>query len=258
MGGPGDCRAAHAYNGAMTDADNPLRAYFEHNRGRMIDKWLHYFDVYHRHFQRFRGRRCTVLEIGIYHGGSLQMWREYFGPAARIVGVDNDARCAQLAADGHEIVIGDQADRGFLRRLRAQLGAIDILIDDGGHTMVQQAVTFEELFPAISADGVYLCEDMHTSYWREYGGAYRLPYSFLEFSKLLIDQLNAWHSRDPHSFAVTEFTRSAVSMHYYDSMLVIEKAPRTAPSKRRTGVPSFHERPDDSLRDPPLPGADGR
>jgi len=234
-----------------TADDNPLRRYFESNRGRLIDKWLHYFEVYHRHFQRFRGQRCTVLEIGVFHGGSLQMWREYFGPDARIVGMDKNPRCAQLAAAGHEIVIGDQSDRAFLRRLRSQLGGIDVLIDDGGHGMVQQIVTFEELFPAIHPHGVYLCEDVHTSYWREYGGAFRSPYSFIEYSKLLVDQLNAWHSRDPQSFNVTDFTRSAFSMHYYDSMLVIEKAPREAPTSKRTGVPSF---PDDGDDAPPVAG----
>ena len=182
----------------MSDrSDNPLRAYFDRNPGRLISKWEHYFDIYHRHLERFRGRAITLVEIGVYHGGSLQMWRHYLGPMARIIGVDIEPRAATLATPELEIVIGDQADPAFLARLARQVGRIDVLIDDGGHTMQQQLQTFMHLFPAIAQDGLYLVEDLHTSYWREFGGAYRNPFSFVEFSKQLVDQLNAWHSRDP-------------------------------------------------------------
>jgi len=221
------------------DEINPLRAWFERNDGRLIDKWLHYFDVYHRHFRRFRGGACTVLEIGVFHGGSLRMWRDYFGPAARIVGVDVNPECAKLAEPGIEIVIGDQGDRAFLRRLRQRYAPIDVLIDDGGHTMVQQTATLHELFAAVAPRGVLLFEDLHTSYWREYGGGYRSPYSFIELAKTLVDQLNAWHSRDPHSFAPNDHTRAIEGLHFYDSMLVIEKAPRDPPEERRTGNPTL-------------------
>jgi hypothetical protein len=70
---------------------------------------------------------------------------------------------------------------------------------------------------------------MHTSYWTELGGAYRKPETFVEYSKAMIDQINAWHSKGPAEFAVNDFTRSAYSLHYYDSMLVIEKRPMTPP-----------------------------
>src|SRR6185369_13635192 len=147
---------------AATDA-NPLSAYFFANTGRLMHKWHHYLDIYHRHFRRFRGRSPVVLEIGVYHGGSLQMWREYFGPGTRIVGLDIDPRCAALAEDGIEILIGDQADRAFLAEVRRRHPHVDIVIDDGGHGMQQQIVSFEELYPHLQPEGIYLCEDMHTS-----------------------------------------------------------------------------------------------
>jgi hypothetical protein len=219
-------------------AGNPLRAFFEHNDGPTIDKWVHYFDVYHRHFARFRGRRITVVEIGVFQGGSLAMWRDYFGPEARIVGVDVDPRCADLAPPGTEVRIGSQTDREFLRALKRELGTIDVLIDDGGHEMAQQLVTFDELFPAVSAEGVYLVEDLHTSYWPSYGGGLRAPGSFIEFAKSLIDHLHAWHSPDPGAFAPTAMTRSIDGLHFYDSVLVVEKRPRLKPMTRRTGRPA--------------------
>ncbi|HEV3239083.1 MAG TPA: class I SAM-dependent methyltransferase [Casimicrobiaceae bacterium] len=215
---------------------NDLEAYFVNNPGRMIHKWWHYFEIYDRHLSRFRGTEVNLVEIGVYQGGSLQMWKHYFGERARIWGIDINPAVKQFAEDGINIIVGDQADREFLRALARDVPQIDILIDDGGHTMVQQRTTMEELFPKIDAHGVYICEDLHTSYWREFGGGHLDPRSFVEFSKNYIDRLSAWHSQDLQALSVSEFTRTAHSMHYYDSMLVIEKRPVEEPKARRTGA----------------------
>lgn len=231
---------------------NPLREYFESNPGRLIDKWLHYFDIYHRHFERFRDRPVTLVEFGVFHGGSLQMWKHYFGPGARIVGVDINPDCAALAEEQVEIRIGDQGERPFLRSLRDDLGEVDIVIDDGAHMLRHQAATFEEMYPAVAEDGIYLVEDLHTGYWPEYGGGVgrktlfgnrRRPGSFVEYAKDLIDRLNAWHSREPGRLAVDEFTRSTRSLHFYDSVLVMEKGRVAPPESRKTGTPSFDDGP---------------
>jgi hypothetical protein len=229
---------------------NPLREYFENNPGRLIHKWVHYFDIYHRHFSRFRHQPVTVVEFGVFHGGSLQMWRHYFGPEARIIGIDFNPACRSLEEDQIEIHIGNQEDEAFLTRLCSEIGQFHILIDDGGHTMGQQITTFEMMFPALAADGAYLVEDLHTSYWPEYGGGYSRPTSrafkgprtFVEYSKNLIDALHAWHAPDQDLLPVSDFTRSAVSMHYYDSVLVIEKGAVTRPYSKTTGVPSLPTR----------------
>lgn len=223
----------------MTESENPLREYFERNPGRLMSKWTHYFDIYHRHFSRFRNRPSTVVEIGVFHGGSLQMWREYFGPEARIVGVDINPRLASLDTPGVEIVIGDQGNPQFLQQLAQRIGPIDVLIDDGGHTMSQQLTTLQALYPALTADGVMLVEDTHTSYWREYGGGLRNPNTFMEFCKRLVDELNAWHSRDPNSLAPSPFTRMTRSLHFYDSVVVLERGNHPKPEERQTGTPSF-------------------
>lgn len=218
---------------------NPLADYFYANEdGRLIHKWLHYFDIYDRHFAPFRGRKITVVEFGVFHGGSLEMWRDYFGPKARIVGVDIDERCAALAEPGIEVVIGDQADSDFLRALAVQIGPVDIVIEDGGHQMNQQLTTFREMWPAIRDGGVYLVEDLHTSYWAEYGGGYRKPGTFIEHAKTLIDSLNAWHSRDEHSFTVDDHTRTVRGMHVYDSVIVFDKAVVEKPGHMQIGKPS--------------------
>ncbi|MBP8918161.1 MAG: class I SAM-dependent methyltransferase [Micropruina sp.] len=218
--------------------NNPLEEYFRENHGRRIHKWIHYFDIYHRHFQRFRGQPVSILEFGVQHGGSMQMWRDYFGPSARIHGVDIDPRCAAVGNPKDTIFIGDQEDRDFLRSVVDEIGSIDIVIEDGGHRMGQQVATFEEVYPRMSADGVFLIEDLHTSYWPNYGGGYRAPQSFMEYAKSLTDSLNAWHSRNPE-LEVSDFTRTTKSMHFYDSIVVFERGPVSRPYDEMCGQPSF-------------------
>lgn len=218
---------------------NELQQYFINNQGKAMQKWMHYFDIYDQFFKRFKDTDVHLLEFGVAQGGSLQMWKQYFGKNAKIYGVDIDERCRQHTEDSVEIFIGNQQDRKFLKNLKSQLPKIDILIDDGGHRMRHQINTFDEMFPHISDNGIYLCEDMHTSYWTSHGGGYRNPSSFIEYTKHLIDHLNAWHSKDSESFRVSDFTRSAYSMHYYDSVLVIEKKKISKPIFRRTGNDSF-------------------
>jgi len=219
-----------------------LRDYFERNTGRAIYKWLHYFEIYERHFERFRGRDVNLLEIGVFRGGSLQMWKHYFGPRATIYGVDVDPACREMEEERVRIMIGDQADRGFLRQLKAGIPRIDILIDDGGHIMAQQIATFEELYGHVADDGVYLCEDVHSSYWPKYGGGLRRPGTFVEYAKRLIDQLNAWHTLDPEQFEVDDFTLTTYGMHFYGSVLVIEKRPMQAPREGLSGNMSLGSR----------------
>jgi hypothetical protein len=225
---------------------NDLEKYFAENTGRLIHKWDHYFEVYDRYFSRFRNTDVHVVEFGVSQGGSLQMWKHYFGPRAKIFGVDVNPHCRQVAEQQVEIFIGDQADRAFLKSLAAQIPRVDILIDDGGHTMEQQIATFEELFPHVSSRGVYLCEDLHTSYWADWSGGYQRPGTFIEYSKNFIDYIHAWHSLEPERLNVNNFTKSAHSLHFYDSILVIEKRPVEKPFTRKTGlstVPDFQPPP---------------
>jgi cephalosporin hydroxylase len=216
---------------------NDLENYFHNNDKRLIHKWQHYFEIYDKHFHPFRNQEVSILELGVSHGGSLQMWRDYFGEKAKIYGVDINPACKELEEGGIEIFIGSQEDRNFLRELKTKIPPVDILIDDGGHTMKQQIYTFEELYDHVAINGIYLCEDTHTSYWRDFDGGYKRKGTFMEYSKNFIDHLNAWHSEQKNKLDVTSFTRSAYALHFYDSILVIEKRPITQPYHLTTGMP---------------------
>lgn len=219
---------------------NDLQHYFENNKGRLIHKWQHYFEVYDRHFSRFRDKEINILEIGLYQGGSIQMWKHYFGSKATIYGLDINPACKALEEENVKIFIGSQSDRPFLQQLIKELPPIDILIDDGGHTMQQQIISFEELFKIVKEDGVYLCEDCHTSYWRDYGGGYKRRGSYIEYAKNFVDYINAWHS-NTKELQVNDFTRTAKSVHFYDSIVVVEKGKVERPSDTTTGIANIPE-----------------
>lgn len=230
---------------------NDLEKYFTENTDRSIHKWHHYFDIYDRHFSKYRDTDVHIVEFGVSEGGSLQMWKEYFGPKCKIYGVDINPYCKDLEEDRIKIFIGDQEDREFLKSLAKEIPRIDILIDDGGHRMQQQINTFEEMFSHVENNGVYLCEDIHTSYWKGWGGGgYKRKGTFIEYAKNFIDSINAWHSQTP-KLGVSDFTRSARSLHFYDSVLVIEKDVVSKPYDSRTGEPKIkqYNPPRDKMRD---------
>lgn len=220
---------------------NDLQKFFSNNQGRLLHKWKHYFEIYNRHFSKYRGTDVHIVEFGVSHGGSLHLWKDYFGANAKVFAIDINPNCKELEEDGIKIFIGDQQNRQFLRSLVKSIPRIDILIDDGGHTMKQQINTFEELFPHIDENGIYLCEDLHTSYWWKFGGGYKRKNTFIEYSKNFIDYIHAWHSKQPKKLRVSEFTKSVSSLHYYDSILVIEKRPMSKPKNLSTGSPQIEK-----------------
>jgi hypothetical protein len=212
-----DARVSRAHADQGNPA-NPLQRYFESKtEGRGVWKWTHYFDVYHRHLAKFVGREVSILEIGIYSGGSLEMWREYFGGGCKIYGVDIQDACTCYESDSVKIFVGDQADRTFWRRFRKEVPVIDVIIDDGGHQDDQQVVTLEEMLPHVSRGGVYICEDVH--------GTGR---GLTRYAQVLADQLNAARingdngERSLYSPA-TPLQMDIKSVHFYPYITVIEK-----------------------------------
>jgi hypothetical protein len=204
-----------------------LRQHFD-NAEHSSDKWEPYFEVYDRHLRRFLLRRNThLVEVGVQKGGSLDMWRNYLPYDTRITGIDIDPECATLKYDSDKIniIIGDQNAEVFWDETLPELGKIDIFIDDGGHFMDQQILTFEKVFPVMPINSVYICEDTHTSYMPYNGGGFRNKGSFIEYAKQYIDVIHSsWINE-----LDTEFERKKkigldlTSVHFYDSMVVFEK-----------------------------------
>jgi Methyltransferase domain len=229
--------------------NNPLFAYFvAHRSGRLLDKWVHYFPIYDRHLSPYRGQAVKLLEIGVFRGGSLDMWKWYLGASSTLVGIDIDEDAARQADSRCTVLIGDQADRDFLGSVVEQHGPFDIIIDDGGHTMEQQVASAESLFPSLNEGGVYLVEDSHTSYWKEYGGGRGREGTFIEWVKDRIDDLHGYHLDEPIEPVWTE---QVDAIHCYDSVIVVNKKRRFAPFCEQVGGSDylFYQRPTSELVD---------
>lgn len=203
---------------------NSLKEIFISHQGNMIYKWHHYFSIYENHFNRLRNLNETIVivEIGVLNGGSLQLWKKYFGPKAVIYGIDIHSDCLKYEEDQINIRIGSSADKLFLNKLKSEIPQIDILIDDGSHRMNHQIVAFNNLWDSVSDKGLYLVEDTHTSYWNEFGGGIRRSGTFINFTHHLIDSMHAWYSEQSR-FKIDKFSKTISSIHYYDSIVVFEK-----------------------------------
>ena len=194
---------------------------FVTNNGKPIGKWVHYFPAYERHFSWFRNKSITFLEIGVLMGGSLAMWERYFGPFARIIGIDIDESCKAHEGPGVSVRVGDQGDEHFLQSVIDEFGIPDIVLDDGSHRMEHIAKSFNFLYPKLPKNGVYMVEDLHTAYWEEFGGGLAKPDSFINISKGYIDRLNADHTRG--QITPDLITRQTFGISFYDSIVVFEK-----------------------------------
>jgi hypothetical protein len=201
--------------------DGELLELFSQNKGLPVHKWHHYIPYYDRYFSSFRQSPVRFLEIGVFRGGSLAMWRKYFGEKAVIFGVDSDPNCAALNGQSGQVRIGSQDDPDFLNQVIDEMGGIDIVLDDGSHKTRHQINSLKVLFPRMSQGGIYMVEDLHTSYWRSYNGSFGRGLSFFKFSTDMINDMHHWwhFNRLKHP----ELKDMCTGIHVHDSIAVFEK-----------------------------------
>ncbi len=155
-----------------------------------------YTKIYSKYFDSLRNEKIKFLEIGIYFGDSVKLWESYF-PNADLYFVDINPSLIKYHSTRSQYHYVNQADAKAMHKLANALsGNFDVIIDDGGHKMDQQIISFQALFPYVKSGGLYIIEDLHTSYWKEYGGHGKIgkPASgsgtCTEFLKERIDDLN--------------------------------------------------------------------
>ena len=185
-------------------------------------KWNNYFDIYENLFKKFLKKKITIVEVGIGDGGSLFMWRDFFGKKAKIIGIELNPEAKKLEKKGFKIFIGDQSHSSFWKSLYKQIGKIDILIDDGGHTNLQQITTLMESINHIKPGGIIVIEDTHTSFMKNKGFKNPSKYSLINFTSSLIENI---HRRNPSIKKELNFiSKKIYSIEYYDSITVINIA----------------------------------
>jgi hypothetical protein len=193
------------------------------------DKRSHgYTPLYQKYFEPIRLQKLNLLEIGVggYRdpasgGASLKMWQDYF-PNSMIYAVDVFDK-SPLQDRRIKIFQGSQNDPGFLKTVAEQIGRLDIVIDDGSHESEHILTSFRALFPRLSESGIYVIEDLQTSYWPKFGGdSHDLnnPATSVGMLKRLIDGLHHGHVPDR---APEAFDTNIVSVHFYRSIAFIFK-----------------------------------
>jgi hypothetical protein len=204
-------------------------------------KWTHYFPIYEAIFGPIRTEPLRILEIGIWHGASLKLWRQYFEhPKTVIVGVDVLPECARFDAPaaGTHIRIGSQADPAFLKQVVEEFGPFDLIMDDGSHHSSHIISSFNHLYAdGLKDTGIYFVEDLHANYWHPWRDSKN---SFLDICKELLEDMQAhYRSSTPVDFLthppsaratsaldVPQITTMIREMRFFDSIVAIYKARR--------------------------------
>lgn len=229
-GGPevaADIRAKYGYDGDL------LRIYTE-NTGAVVHKWHHYLPIYDRYFAPYRATSVKFLEIGVSKGGSLQMWRKYFGPDAVVFGIDINPACAELDGEAGQVRIGSQDDTAFLESVVAEMGGLDVVLDDGSHQMDHIRASLKVLFPQLSMGGTYMIEDLHTAYWPSFGGGHGTATNFFNEVRTMVDDMHRWYHDQPQHDPGRALAVSG--LHIHDSIVVIDKWPVHTPTHSRIGT----------------------
>lgn len=202
-----------------------------------ILKWLHYLPIYESVLSGFRSTPIKMLEIGVFRGGSLQLWRRYLHPESVIVGIDIDS-AAQRFDDPAGLVhvrIGPQQDSSFLQSVVSEFGPFDVVLDDGSHMASHMVQTFRHLFAnGLASGGVYIVEDIHANYWTEFRDD---PVTFVDFTKWLIEAMHAHYQvtdsylnfqlGDSHrltEISVPLATTLIEKVEFHDSIALIHRA----------------------------------
>lgn len=200
-------------------------------RRYITDKVDHhkYTPHYHHHFQHLRGQDMVLLELGVggesqttVGGGSLRMWGDYF-ERGKIYGVDIYDK-SFLDEPRIKTFVASQADKQEMTAIIEKIGAPDIIIDDASHINSLTILSFEILFQHLKAGGIYVIEDIESSWWPEHGfGGTRdlLDHNFpssINFAKGLLLDLN-------YRYAPVGGVRMypIASMHFYPNMIVFVK-----------------------------------
>ena len=211
----------------------------EHTR-KVSDKWSLYLSEYERILATYRDKPVCFLEIGIQNGGSLEIWSEYFHHARKLVGCDINPDCGRLSFEDPRIaiVVGDANSDPVQKAILDHAQTYDVIVDDGSHRSSDIVKSFVRYFPHLADGGVFVAEDLHCSYWKDFEGGLFDPFSSLTFFKHLADVVNYEHwgvnkaridiLRGFSSKYGVELSEDALqhvhSLEFVNSMCVVRKA----------------------------------
>jgi demethylmacrocin O-methyltransferase len=189
-----------------------------------------YTPHYMNHLRKYKNKKIKLLEIGVggrenpnEGGNSLRMWKRFFH-SGKIYGIDIYDK-SKLQENRIKIYQGNQVDKEFLEKTTDEIGLLDIIIDDGSHLNEHIIETFKILFPKLKDGGVYVIEDLLTSYWEDYGGNSKNlnnPQTAMNYLKSLTDCLNYQEILD-ENYNESYFDKKIITIHFYHNLVFIHK-----------------------------------
>lgn len=224
---------------------NKIKEIYQSHEGNISQKFESYLLAYEKNFLKYKELPINILEVGVQNGGSLEIWSKYFKDAKKILGIDINQECKNIKFDDERIkvIIGSAISNTGFSQIISEANSFDIIIDDGSHFANDIISTFYNYFPLLNPGGTYVIEDMHASYWENYGGGLHNQKSAHNFFKNLTDALNADHLRDgekiefifqtwmPFNEMKNFLSKNKIySILFQDSMIFIEKASIEYPS----------------------------
>lgn len=218
-----------------------LKKLFEEQKGKVSDKWSLYLEEWDRLFAPYQNKPINLLEIGILNGGSLEVWGDYFLKAKNLIGCDINPKCNQLEYSDEriKIIVGDANTDEIEKKISQLASNFDIIIDDGSHKSSDVIKSFAKYFPYLTDGGIYIIEDLHSSYWESYEGSLFNPSSSISFFKRLIDIINYehWRNSKPRNYLLNKFAEqlnicfdnldlaTIHSIEFINSLCIIKKLP---------------------------------
>jgi len=197
---------------------------FDNHEGNPISKWGQYFPIYDTYFSKYKNQPVNILEIGVWKGGSLDMWRKFFGPYSKIVGIDIDKSTMKYdnPTEGIHVHIGDQSDKNFLEAVLKKYDFdFDIIIDDGSHIPEHQIKSFEYLYPLLKNGGVYFVEDVSincdTTTWNQ-----KSDNNFFEFINNNFQMMSIYDD-DIKPITGNKLLENTISITYFDGGICFQK-----------------------------------
>jgi len=231
--------ALYLEDSKQISADERVKAASDklHNLGRMYgtDKseatdvhtyaGMSYMDVYEPYLERLREKPINFLEIGVLGGSSLRTWREYF-PQGKIFGLDIDPGAKKHEGDRIKITIGSQSDRDVLANLVSQVDGYDVILDDGSHASEHMQVSFAQLWPAVKPGGLYIIEDLGSTYrgvdmnWpgMKYNSEPELPCNRKEFENFFLQMISDLDNE----------RGDVLSVHFWHFVMIVMKKRKSA------------------------------
>ena len=196
-----------------------MKLYKEFKKSKKYSiKWDNYFSIYEKAFNSLKKKKLKILEIGIGDGGSLFMWKKFFKKGSEIYGIDLNPEALSLKKYGFNITIGDQSKKSFWRSFYKKNKKFDVIIDDGGHTNIQQITTLMESVNNVNDGGKIIFEDTHTSFMKKKGFNNPSKYSLYSFANKIVESI---HRRNPNlKKNMNLLSKIIYSIEFYDSIII--------------------------------------